>query len=328
MPESEPSLSDLPVPVDPNNGEEAKPVASSTLDDSTRRDAQVSILSWGAIASVPAFSLVENQCARGARFLRDQVTPVRLASHIALLLMAVAVIVLSRVELPRWDIVRVAPLQAEDIGILPEPAFDQLPVGGSPLQEGGVLLRAPVPFTEIPDRPRTGVITYTVQSDDTILGIAEKFNLNPTTILWANQEDPKQPFWMEVGQVMAILPIDGVLHTAKDGDTIEKIAKLYKVTADQIVAYEPNQLANADAPLTAGQVIIVPDGDKTPPEEVVSVPAPGPRRRQQQFRSGRTLACERFHLAGLRTDHPTLLPRRSSRHRYRRSHGKSGLRRG
>jgi murein DD-endopeptidase MepM/ murein hydrolase activator NlpD len=189
--------------------------------------------------------------------------------------MAVAVILLSRVDLPQWDIVRVAPLQAEDIGLAPEPAFDQLPVGGSPLQEGGLLLRAPVPFTEIPDRPRTGIITYTVQSDDTILGIAEKFSLNPTTILWANQADPKDPFVMEVGQVMTILPIDGVLHTTVDGDTVEKIAKLYKSTADQIVAYAPNQLPAADAPLTVGQAIIVPDGDKTPPEEIV--PAPGPR---------------------------------------------------
>ena len=209
-------------------------------------------------------------------FLRDQVTPVRLASHIALLLMAAVVILLSRVELPHWEIVRVAPAQPQDIAALIEPEFDRLPVGGSPLQESGVLLRAPVPFTEIPDRPRTGVITYTVQADDTILGIAEKFNLNPTTVLWANQADPKDPFVMEVGQVMAILPIDGVVHTVKEGDTVEKIAKLYKVTADQVVAYAPNQLANADAALAPGQVLIVPDGDKTPPEEV-GVPAPGPR---------------------------------------------------
>ena len=97
---------------------------------------------------------------------------------------------------------------------------------------------------------------------------------------------------------MAIPPIDGVLHTAKDGDTIEKIAKLDKVTADQIVAYEPNQLANADAPLITGQVIIVPDGDKTPPEEVVSVPAPGPLAAAV-IGSGRASACEiRLHLAG------------------------------
>ncbi len=236
MSESEPPLSDLPVPVDPIHAEDAVTGSSSAPDDTTRWEGQSR--SFRGERLLRYVRLAWLRTVRTWRsFLRDQVTPVRLASHIALLLMAVAVIVLSRVELPRWDIVRVAPLQAEDIGILPEPAFDQQSVGGSPLQEGGVLLRAPVPFTEIPDRPRTGVITYTVQFDDTILGIAEKFNLNPTTILWANQEDPKQPFWMEVGQVMAILPIDGVLHTAKDGDTIEKIAKLYKVTADQIVAY-------------------------------------------------------------------------------------------
>ena len=140
MSESEPPLSDLPVPVDPIHAEDAVTVTSSAPDDNTRREDQSR--SFRGERLLRYVRLAWLRTVRTWRsFLRDQVTPVRLASHIALLLMAVAVIVLSRIELPRWDIVRVAPLQAEDIGILPEPAFDQLPVGGSPLQEGGVLLR-------------------------------------------------------------------------------------------------------------------------------------------------------------------------------------------
>jgi murein DD-endopeptidase MepM/ murein hydrolase activator NlpD len=204
-------------------------------------------------------------------FRGDKVTPVRLASHLALLVMAVLVLVLSRVSLPTWEIARVAPAQpAASPEVL---AFEPLPAGGSPLQESGVLVRAPVPFTEIPDRPRDGVITYTVQIDDTVLGIAEQFNLNPNTILWANLEDLSNPFVMEVGHVLLIPPIDSVLHTVKEGDTVEKVAKLYKATSEAIVGYAPNGLASADDPLTVGAVLIVPDGDRTPPEQIVAAPS-------------------------------------------------------
>ncbi|MCB0229299.1 MAG: LysM peptidoglycan-binding domain-containing protein, partial [Anaerolineae bacterium] len=90
--------------------------------------------------------------------------------------------------------------------------------------ESGALLRAPVPFTQIPDRPREGVITYTVQLEDTVLAIAEQFHLNPNTIIWANQEDLSQPFFMEVGQSLRIPPVDGVLHTVTDKDSLDSIA--------------------------------------------------------------------------------------------------------
>lgn len=206
-------------------------------------------------------------------FRGDKVTPVRLASHVALLVMAGLVLVLSQVELPTWEIVRMGPVQAENLGPPEEIVYEPLPVGGSPLQESGVLVRAPVPFTQIPDRPRDGVITYTVQLDDTVLGIAEHFKLNPNTIVWANLEDLSKPFVMEVGEILLIAPIDGVLHTVKEGDTVAKIAKLYKVTDEVIVGYAPNELASADDALTVGTILIVPDGDRTPPEQLVAAPS-------------------------------------------------------
>jgi len=206
-------------------------------------------------------------------FRGDTVTPVRLASHLALLAMALLVLVLSRVDLPSWEIVRLARAQPAVVTPPAEPVFEPLAIGGSPLQESGVLVRAPVPFTEIPDRPREGVITYTVQLDDTVLGIAEQFKLNPNTILWANLEDLTKPFVMEVGQILLIPPIDGVLHTVKEGDTVAKIAKLYKVEAEAIVGHAPNQLASVDDSLTTGAVLVVPDGDRTPPEQIAVAPS-------------------------------------------------------
>ena len=215
-------------------------------------------------------------------FLTDQVTPIRLASHLALLLVAVLVLVLSQVDLPRWEVVRIQPGPADDATGPAAIDFRQQAVGGSPLQETGVLLRAPVPFTEIPDRPRMEVITYTVQIEDTVLGIAEQFELNPNTIVWANLDDLTNPFVMAVGQVLLIPPVDGVLHAVEEGDSIESIAEAYDASAAEIVAYESNLLASDDQPLAPGQVVIVPGGSRTPPEP----PAPrGPSApwRAQDF---------------------------------------------
>jgi murein DD-endopeptidase MepM/ murein hydrolase activator NlpD len=200
-------------------------------------------------------------------FLADQVSPVRMASHVALLLVAGLVVVLSRVDLPQWEGVRLPQVQSAELAeAAPQLALVQQAIGGSPLQGSGVLLRASVPFTEIPDRPRTDIITYTVQIEDTILGIAEKYGLNPNTIVWSNQELTDNPFLLEIGQQLVILPVDGVYHRTKEGDTVEKLASTYRVPAEVIIGYSPNGLASAEQPLTAGQMIVVPGGDATPPE--------------------------------------------------------------
>ncbi|MEZ4767494.1 MAG: M23 family metallopeptidase [Caldilineales bacterium] len=219
-------------------------------------------------------------------FKHDNVTPVRIASHVALLVIAALVLVLSQVKLPAWEapILAAAP-PAEEVSTSEQvaPILVREAVGGSPLLESGALLRAPVPFTQIPDRPREGVITYTVQLEDTVLGIAEQFHLNPNTIIWANLEDLSQPFFMEVGQSLRIPPVDGVLHTVTDKDTLAGIAKEYKVDVEQIVGYAGNNLASADAPLTPGQVLVVPDGDRTPPQAPAVARAPSAPWRAANF---------------------------------------------
>ncbi|HOD43344.1 MAG TPA: LysM domain-containing protein, partial [Anaerolineaceae bacterium] len=65
--------------------------------------------------------------------------------------------------------------------------------------------------TLLPTRPRFEITTYVVQQGDTIFGIAEKFNLNPATILWGNQETlGDNPHFLSPGQELNILPMDGV----------------------------------------------------------------------------------------------------------------------
>lgn len=273
MPQTESPIADQGLAADTPN-RDADTAASQATARIAEQDSQLP--SQESEGRPRWFVAAWGQLARAwVAFRRDKVTPVRVASHLALLLMAALVLVLSRVELPHWEIVHRSSLEPAEVGLPAELVFEQFAVGGSPLQESGVLVRAPVPFTEIPDRPRDGVITYTVELDDTVLGIAERFKLNPNTILWANLEDLSKPFVMEVGEVLLIPPVDGVLHTVKEGDTIAKIAKLYKVTPEGIVGYAPNGLTTVDDPLTVGAVLIVPDGDRTPPEQVVAAPRGG-----------------------------------------------------
>lgn len=219
-------------------------------------------------------------------FREDNVTPVRIASHVALLVIAALVLVLSQVDLPAWEAPTLAAAPVQELSAaeaVAAPILVREAVGGSPLLESGALLRAPVPFTQIPDRPREGVITYTVQLEDTVLAIAEQFHLNPNTIIWANLDDLSLPFFMEVGQSLRIPPVDGVLHTVVDKDTLASIAKKYKVEVEKIVGYPANSLASVDAPITPGQVLIVPDGDRTPPQPPAVARAPSAPWRASNF---------------------------------------------
>lgn len=155
-------------------------------------------------------------------------------------------------------------------------------LGGTRRNGPAWLIRQVDLHTEIPERPRRGIITYTVQPGDTLFGIAEKFKLRPETILWANYEVLQDdPHLLDIGQVLNIPPVDGVLHTVKEGETLEEIAKKYNVTPEAIRNAEWNGLMEGGEP-QVGQVLIVPGGSRpfagwTPPRRSYVVIAGGKR---------------------------------------------------
>ncbi len=107
---------------------------------------------------------------------------------------------------------------------------------------------------------------YTVQSGDTISGIAHEFGVKPQTIVWAN--NLKKDF-IKVGQELKIPPKDGLYYTIKKGDTIEKLAKTYKTTSEKI--YEFNELKKGDV-LKLSKEIFIPDGKKIIKVKIKSAP--------------------------------------------------------
>ncbi len=117
--------------------------------------------------------------------------------------------------------------------------------------------------TIISEQGRDEPITYTVQSGDLVFGIATQFDLHPELVLWSNydvlHDDPQS---LSIGQNLLIPPIDGLLYTWADGDTIEKVAEKYKTTADKILLYPGNHLDLVNPQIKAGTMIMVPDGQR------------------------------------------------------------------
>jgi murein DD-endopeptidase MepM/ murein hydrolase activator NlpD len=191
---------------------------------------------------------------------------VRMASHLVLILIAVGVLWLSRKQLPQWEISEAisAPDQSEET-VDVAPSIDL-----NAAEQNVALVRAAVPITLIPDRPRIDIITYTVQSGDTLYGIAQKHKLAAETIMFANGLE-NNPDLLRLGQQLTILPVDGIFHTVKQGDTLDKIAKTYKITASAIVSYPWNKIDARNPTIAVGKQLIVPGGKKDIPIKRVEI---------------------------------------------------------
>jgi murein DD-endopeptidase MepM/ murein hydrolase activator NlpD len=124
------------------------------------------------------------------------------------------------------------------------------------------------PYTIIPSRPRVDVITYTVQTGDTVIGIAANFGLNPETILWSNYNVlADNPHALHPGQVLDILPVNGTYHKWTAGESMQKVADYYKVDPIEIIEWAGNPFdvyaANIENPgIAPGTMLIIPDGQR------------------------------------------------------------------
>jgi murein DD-endopeptidase MepM/ murein hydrolase activator NlpD len=184
-------------------------------------------------------------------------TLVRVASHLALVVVAIGVLVFSRINLPGWDIVQEREISAEteteELLVVPEVADASA--------ETLTLQRRAVPFTLIPERARTEIITHTVTAGDTLYALAKKYGVGAETIMWSNNME-QNPDLLRLGQKLVVLPINGIYHTVDKKDTLESIAKKYKVSVADIVAYQSNYIDARNPAIQIGQKLVVPGGRK------------------------------------------------------------------
>jgi murein DD-endopeptidase MepM/ murein hydrolase activator NlpD len=134
------------------------------------------------------------------------------------------------------------------------------------LSGAGILRQADI-HTNVPQRSRQEIVSYTVEAGDTVSGIADRFGLDPKTIFAANydllQDDPHM---LQPGQNLRILPVDGVYWEWLGGVPFTQWAAYFKVKPEDILNYPANHLdaaaiADPNNPdIKTGTFLVVPGG--------------------------------------------------------------------
>jgi murein DD-endopeptidase MepM/ murein hydrolase activator NlpD len=102
---------------------------------------------------------------------------------------------------------------------------------------------------------REGLMIYQVQPGDSLSKIAAKFDISVESILWTNSG--LRSYLIKPGQEIVILPVEGVLHEVKEEETLDSIAGLYGVNAEEIKEFNPKFQEILQAP---GSRLIIPHG--------------------------------------------------------------------
>jgi hypothetical protein len=114
-----------------------------------------------------------------------------------------------------------------------------------------------------PVQARDGIVEYTITAGDSIFGIAQKFDLKPDTILWANYDILNDdPHMISIGLTLKIPPTDGILYMWKDGDTVENVANQFKTTAMNILNWPGNRLDITNPMVEPETFVMVPGGSR------------------------------------------------------------------
>ena len=93
---------------------------------------------------------------------------------------------------------------------------------------------------------------YTVQSSDTVSGIAQRFEVSVGAIIASN--NIRNARRIQAGSILKIPSIDGIPHQVKSGDTLSKIATSYNIPLDVILDINDIKSDN----IRQGETIFIP----------------------------------------------------------------------
>lgn len=187
----------------------------------------------------------------------------RFGAHISVAMIAMALLIVGRVTLTPASSATVSnPISISAVAeplATPTSLHDGVVSRYVSAPNQVVIARDALPHTHIPERVRLEVITYTVQSGDTIYGIAWDFGLSPYSIVWANMETLQgAPWHIQPGLTLFIPPVDGAYHTVAEADTLESVAEAYEVDVTALVnVWNDLELGQA---LATGQMLVIPNG--------------------------------------------------------------------
>jgi len=133
---------------------------------------------------------------------------------------------------------------------------------------GGGIAREAKPDTQIPTRSRSEISFYEVQTGDSVFSIADQYGLKPETILWGNYDTLNDnPRFLAIGQVLNILPTDGIYYRYNSGESLESIARSFEVSVNDIIEYpgnylDPYETNPQDPGIADGTWLIIPGGQR------------------------------------------------------------------
>lgn len=134
--------------------------------------------------------------------------------------------------------------------------------------------RSANPDTVLPVGSRNEVVEYTVASGDSLFRIAEEFDVEPESIMYANYNTLNDnPHLISVGVNLKIPPIDGILYQWKEGDKLEDVAAKYYADVQDILFYTGNDLDISNPVIEPGTFIMIPGGWRPLQPFIVAVTA-------------------------------------------------------
>jgi murein DD-endopeptidase MepM/ murein hydrolase activator NlpD len=117
--------------------------------------------------------------------------------------------------------------------------------------------------TDMPERPRYSVEKYTVARGDSVFAIAQKYDITPETLLWANYDELQDnPHNLKPGITLNVPPTNGIYYQWKDGDTLESVANEFKANVDDIIGWPGNDIDLTNPTVEPGSWVMVPGGQR------------------------------------------------------------------
>lgn len=174
----------------------------------------------------------------------------RLSGHLILAGGALILIALGQFQ---WNTAETIPGEATAVPTPVSSTADQLsqtemvtptlvPQGSLPVINDDTLAPLPNPRTYQTKLPAHNFQMHEVARGETPNIIASQYGISADTLLGGNTWLSQESNQLQVGAQLVILPVNGVLHKVRAGETIESIAELYQVPEADIIAYGPNNL--------------------------------------------------------------------------------------
>ncbi len=120
---------------------------------------------------------------------------------------------------------------------------------------------SPTPEPTNPPQRRDDFVTYMVQDGDSLGLIAERYGLEPKSVLWANYDLLNDnPDFLRAGMQLQIPPVDGVYYQWQGADSLAGVAAIFGSTEDTILEWPGNQIDTENLYVVPGTWIMIPGG--------------------------------------------------------------------